>query len=322
MFAEEERMKQKVWFIDDSRWQESPVQGGMDSPVSVKTKMVSQSSALPSTKNPALSFSLSMVVWGSGQMYMGAFRPGSIYLSAMLFFYSTMFAIGFFRDWASRFVAGTHIPAPVFISGAVVFLLAGFSLWLINAVDAYYRTIRLRSEPFRGVDNDLLPLVCALLFPGWGQFLNGQPKKGLFFLLIGGMGISAVIVLSVAPFVWPMLKARPAGPVFELFLVAALVFVPVFLLVWIVSAFDSFRTCRWFGSLPPGYRKRHQGVMKDLFPRATAVLSLLLAISVGNQILPKDYYLNSLKKIRIQALQNNMEKIPELAGKAIKLIEG
>jgi TM2 domain-containing membrane protein YozV len=321
MFAEEEIMKQKVWHINDTSWKEPPVQGGMDAPVSVKTKMVNQASAVPSTKNPALSFSLSMVVWGSGQMYLGAFRPGSIYLAAMLFFYSTIFAIVFFRDWASRFVAGTHIPTPVLITAPVVFLLAGLLLWLVNAVDAYYRTVRLRSELFRGVSNDLWPLVCALFFPGWGQFLNGQPKKGLFFLLFGATGISAVIVLSAAPFVWPMLQARPAGQLFELFLVAALVFFPISLLVWIVSAYDSFRTCRWFGSLPPGYRKRKLGV-KDLFPRATAVLSLLLAISVGNQCLPKDYYLNSLKKIRIQALQNNMEKIPELAGKAIELIEG
>lgn len=313
-------MKQKVWFIDDSNWQEAPEKIGNDASSQEKKNEDSRPLTASSTKNPALSFSFSMIVWGSGQLYSGAYRPGSIFMVLMVVFYGTLAAMVVSRVSASRFVTGMGIPTPVLLFGVVVYLLAGLILWLVNAVDAYYRTVRLRSELFRGVDNELWPPVCSVLFPGWGQFLNGQPKKGLFFLLFGATGVCAVFVLSVTPSVWPMLKAGPAGPVFELCLLAAILLVPVSLLMWIISAYDSFRTCRVRESLPPGYKKRKQGVLKNLLPRTTAVLSLLLVISLGMQCLPKEYYLNSLEKIRIETLRDNMQIIPKLAGNAVELI--
>jgi TM2 domain-containing membrane protein YozV len=313
-------MNQKVWFIDDSNWQEVPEKIGNAATHQEKKNQDSRPLTTSLTKSPALTFSFSMIVWGSGQMYSGAYRLGSIFMILMVVFYGTLSAMVVSRVTESRFITGMGIPTPVLLSGVVVYLLTGLILWLGNAVDAYYRTVRLKSELFRGVDNKLWPPVCSVLFPGWGQFLNGQPKKGLFFLLFGATGISAVFVLSVTPSVWPVLKAGPAGPVFELCLVAALLLVPVSLLMWIISAYDSFRTCRVHGSLPPGYRKRKQGSLKNLLPRTTAILSLLLAISVGIQCLPKKYYLSSLEKVRIETLRDNMEIIPELARKAIELI--
>jgi TM2 domain-containing membrane protein YozV len=314
------KMTQKVWFIDDADWQEAPDKIGNNASHQEKKEDNSRPLAISSTKNPALSFSFSMIVWGSGQMYSGAYRPGSIFMVLMVVFYGTLSAMVFSWESASRFVTGTGIPTPVLLSGVGVYLLAGLILWLINAVDAYYRTVRLRLDLFWGVDNKLWPPICSLIFPGWGQFLNGQPNKGLFFLLFGSTGISSIFGLAVSPSVWPLLKAGPAGPVFELCLLAALLLVPVSLLMWIISAYDSFMTCRVRGSLQPGYRKRKQGVLKNLLPRTTAVLSLLLVISVGMQCLPKEYYLNSLEKIRIETLRDNMQIIPELAGKVIELI--
>jgi TM2 domain-containing membrane protein YozV len=313
-------MKQKVWLIDDSNWQEAPEKIGNDASPLEKKKEASRPLTTSSSKNPALSFSFSMIIWGSGQMYSGAYLPGSIFVVLMVAFYGVFSTMVVSRDPASLFVTGMGIPAPVLLCTAVVYLFAGLILWLFNAVDAYYRTARLGPELFPGVDNKFWPPVCSVLFPGWGQFLNGHPKKGLIFLLFGATGIYAVFVFSVTPYVWPVLKAGPAGPVFELCLVAGILAAPLSLLMWILSAYDSFRTCRLQGSLPPGYRKRNQGGLKDFLPRTTAVLSLLLAVSVGMQCIPKEYYLNSLENIRTETLRDNMKIIPELARKAIELI--
>jgi TM2 domain-containing membrane protein YozV len=176
------------------------------------------------------------------------------------------------------------------------------------------------------VENRFWPPLCSVLFPGWGQFLNGQPKKGLFFLLFGVAGFFAAIIFFVTRYLWPVLKASAAGLVFEIFLVAALMLMPLFLLMWIVAVYDSYRSCRekFYGKRrppQPDYSLRRQKARQRLIPRGTAVLGLLLAISVGNQFFPKEYYLDCLQRIRITTVNNDMEIIPELAGKAIEFID-
>jgi hypothetical protein len=278
-------------------------------------------------KNPALSFSISMVVWGSGDLYIGAYGPGSIFLAAMLFFYAPLFAMVFFRNAASLFVDRIGLPAVVLATVGGIYLLAGLVCWLANAVGAYYRTIRLRGEVFRGVDNILWPLCGSIIFPGWGQFLNGQPIKGLFFLLGGVAGISAAFVLAVTWFLWPGLMADPAGPAFEICLVAASALFPVSLLMWIFSAYDSFVSWRelsieklWRHST--GRRVRSGKFLKNVAPRWTAILALLLALSVGYQWVPAGYYRHALEKIRIETKNRNMVLIPELITRVIDFING
>lgn len=319
-------MKQrKIWYLDDPSWKDVPDKGVSDIPSETHTK--TESKALPeaSRKNPALSFSLSMVLWGSGQMYIGAYRPGSIYMAAMLLFHSTIFAAVFLQDSVRRLVAYIDIPRAVLFPGAVVFLSAGLVLWLVNAVDAYYRTVRSRSEPFRGVDNELLPLICSVLFPGWGQFLNGQPKKGIFFLMFGAAGICSAIFVFAARHLWPLFKAGPAASAFEICLVGAFLLVPLSLMMWIVSLYDSFSSCKKLSieklrKFPAGNRVRRPPPLKGLLPRWTAVLGLLLAISVGCQFFPEEYYVGSLEKIRAETLNNNMVIVPRLVGRIIEFI--
>ncbi len=317
--------QQKTWYIDDPYWKEGSDKGASDKPPATKTKTENQAIPGASRKNPALAFSLSMVVWGSGQMYAGAYRPGSIFMAAMLFFYATIYAAEFLPDLARRLVAHIDMPRSVIIPGVVVFLFAGLVFWLVNAVDAYYRAVRSRSEPFRGVDNELLPLACSVLFPGWGQFLNGQPKKGLFFLMFGVTGICSAVFVSAARYLWPLFKAGPAASAFEICLVGAILLVPVSLVMWIVSLYDAFSSCKelFIEKLrkhPTANRGWRRKSLKSLLPRWTAILGLLLAISVGCQLFPEEYYLWSLEDIRTETLNNNMVIVPRLVGKVIEFI--
>jgi hypothetical protein len=319
-------MKQKVWVIDDPSWQDSSEQTPREVSHSEMPKAGSRPSATSSKKSPAWSFSLSMILWGSGQIYIGAYGPGTIFLALMIFFYGALSMGLFFKGAAVRFISDIGIPAPVIVAGAVIYLFAGLVCWLTSAVDAYYRTTGMRSERFRGVDQDLWPLLGSLVFPGWGQFLNGQSKKGLFFLSCGGLGIFSGIFLFLAPYTWPVFSKGSLGFVLEIFLVGALLMIPLSLLLWIVSAYDAFISCQelFLEKLrrnPTTDFGRKRVTAKRLMPRLSAILALLLAISVGHQLVPKGYYRNSLERILSEATKRDMELIPGLVGQALEILD-
>ena len=320
-------MTQKIWLINDPSLHGTPERIRRNDPSSERKQADGRPLSAASRKSPALSFSLSMVVWGSGDLYIGAYRPGSIFLAAMLFFYAPPFAMVFFRNATSLFIDRIGLPAAVLAVGGGVYLLAGLVCWLANAVGAYYRTIRLKTEIFRGVDNVLWPLCGSILFPGWGQFLNGQPIKGLFFLLCWVAGIFAAFVLAITWFLWPGLDAGPAGPAFEICLVAASGLFPLSLLMWIFSAYDSFVSWEELSiekqrRHSTSGRVRHRKFLQNLVPRWTAIFALLLALSVGYQWVPAGYYRHALETIRIETRNRNMVLIPELITGAIDFMDG
>ena len=259
-------------------------------------------------------------------MYLGEYRPGAIYMAAMVFFYSFASVLVYFRNSASRVIAEVGIQPSAFVSGVIASFLAGLLLWVANAVCAYYGAVRLRDEPFLGVEKELWPFFGSLLFPGWGQFLNGQPRKGVFFLLFGAAGIFSACVLFASQYLWPMLNPGPARNVFETCLACALALVPVSLLMWIVSAYDAFRGSREMfrqrlSMKNTGYRIGRRWTLRCLIPRGSAVLGLLLAISLGMQFVPKSYYLDSLEKIRVEMLNSHMQVMPDLVEGAIGVLE-
>jgi TM2 domain-containing membrane protein YozV len=315
-------MKQKVWYIFDNTQRVEPEEKSeANEPLVPEVEPESRPSPAPAQKNPALAFSCSMLVWGSGQLYGGEFLPGTLFLGAMLLFYSPLLALLSSRQAASRWVSASPVPINFLLAGAMFYLFFGLFGWLGNAVDAYYRVRRLRSESFRGVDHIAWPLCGSLLFPGWGQFLNGQPRKGIFFLCWGGMGILAGVLVGFFPQVWPLLEAESAAFVLEVCLVSSLLLLVLALLLWIVSVYDALSICKklltvkWRGS-----RVRDSRGALGLMPRLNAILGLALAISLGQHWMPRDYYLNSLEKVRIEARSRQMELLPELLGRVIETI--
>ncbi len=314
-------MSQKIWVIDDQGLGKLP---GMSQGVAQHPGNGNKESAsLPKTsqKNPASAFSLSMLVWGCGHMHIGQRRLGLIYLAAMVAFYTVMTTVVFCWDSLARFIS----ERPELIIFAMVIFLCGLLVWMFNAVDVYYRTLRLRDEPFLGADKIFWPLAGSFLFPGWGQFLNGQPKKGIFFLLCGAGGVFSVFALFLGRYVWPLLQSNQDRYVFESCLLGVFLVVPVVFLMWVASAYDAFRSCEYFlryrlRSKLVGKRLPGRGVLADLVPQCSAVLGLMLAISLGVQAIPKQYYVDSLKNVRVEMLNSNMTIIPGLLHKTIEFI--
>lgn len=324
-------MNQKVWVIPEQDWAEPRaknriIDGRQRDAAPEKGRAEKRPLPRSAQKSPALSFSFSMLLWGSGQMYSREYGPGVKFMASMVFFYAAISCLVFFPASVSRFIAAIDIPVSVFIIALVAVFVVGLVLWLGSAVDAYYRTTRSRSEPFRGVDNGLWPLLCSLLFPGWGQFLNGQPRKGLFFLPFGVVGIASALLLPASRYVWPLLRTGHDRLVFEGFLAAALAAIPAAFLLWLVAIYDAFGSCREQARRkrePPhaGRRVRRPSIAESLVPRGTAILGLLLAISLGMQFIPRRYYLDSLESLRQGMLRNHMEIVPEMLGKAIAVVD-
>lgn len=305
-------MSQKVWVIGDPELNIRP--GMTPEPGGDSKNREKGGSTLPETaqKNPAASFSLSMLVWGGGHMYIGQWRAGLIYLFSMALFY-TIIAIGYTSD-----ILELNL-------GAMIVCLFGLMAWMFSAVDAYYRTVRSRAETFLGVEKIILPVGGSFLFPGWGQFLNGQPRKGMFFLFFGVGGTFVAFALLLIRHVWPLLVLNEDRHLFEVCLMGALSFIPVVFLMWIVAVYDAFRSCEYFlrykqRSKLSGKRFQGRRFLADLVPQCSAVLGLMLAISLGMQFLPKQYYLDSLKNVRVEMLKGHMTILPQLVQKTIEFL--
>lgn len=314
-------MNKKVWVLDDQWFDQAPdiIQTAAPRPGNKANETLSQAEMME--KSPAKAFSYSLLVWGGGQIYLRKKRLGASYLSAMVIFVASFSALAWFWSLAVR----QALEKPVYIAAALIFFLVGALAWVSNAVDAYYRTARLKTEPYLGVDRTFWPLCASLLFPGWGQFLNGQPKKGIMFLLFGVGGVCSVFVLSVAQLIWPLLEADSVRRLFEICLVVALSMVPVVLLMWVASAYDAFRSCEDFvrhqqRSKMAGYRLKSREILHDFIPQCSAVLGLMLAISLGMQFIPWRFYLESLARMRVEMLNSHMTIIPELIQKVIGVL--
>lgn len=322
-------MSQKVWVIPDPYWDKTPEDNRVSDrpePERLPPRIPVNGQDRPGRpqKNPAWSFSFSLFIWGSGQLQIRAYGPGALFLGSMLLFYAGIISVVLFRDFILQRIPATEFSPSGLVIGFLIFVMTALFLWGFNAADAYFRTARLRSEPYRGVEREIWPLLCSLCFPGWGQFVNGQPKKGLFFLFFGVMGIFALSVPIIAGTVWPLLDTRHDRIMLEITLAAALAVIPCFFLMWLVSAYDAFRSSRAGrrrSQFPNGRPKgRGEGLVQE-FPRVTAILSLLLAISVGMQLWPKGYYLDSLERIRTEMLSRNMEILPEMVRKAMAVVD-
>lgn len=320
-------MKQKVWVIPDRDWNEPAKKSAPAAPLA-ETPEVEESTpqAESPRKNPALSFSLSLVVWGGGYRYLGEKRASAIYMAAMGLFSVLLWGQMFFLKAEAGLLARLGLtPAAVALEVAA-FFFAGLILWSVNAVTAYFRTVRGWPDPFLGVEKGIWPLCASLFLPGWGQFLNGQPLKGLFFLLFGMLEFFTLFVFALTRSFWPLLQGDPARRIFEVYLGGAVLLLPLFLLAWIVAAYDAFRAnqkqqrkrlCR----KNPGYRPGGPKIARALIPRGSAILGLLLAISLGMQFCPKQFYRHSLERVRVEMLKSHVEVIPELVQKVVGVID-
>jgi TM2 domain-containing membrane protein YozV len=305
----------KVWVIEDPDAYLNPH----------RAQRISKEDRPPDERDPALAYTLSLLFWGSGQLYNGQRSKGLSYIGLVL--YGNAFAL-------LLFMFQQEIPSYLFfysISPAQAVLVAAsllfFSLifWVSNASDAYHAAMKARRTPFPGVSSRAWPVFCSLLVPGWGQFLNAQPVKGSLFAVCAAFGIFSLISVPGIVQAWPSLENSEYRVIVEGVLLLSLLFLLTMPVLWILSVFDAWKVGQDDIKKEPllerlkaaNNRRRSQGWVRGVFPqiKRTLLLALFLIILV---IITVQFYFpwNSYREYLDEALKwsskQGMMLIPEL----------
>jgi hypothetical protein len=215
------------------------------------------------------------------------------------------------------------------LSAGGILYLTSFIVWLGASVQAYYRAARARVEPFQGVDRLWLVGLCALLVPGWGQFLNGQPKKGLFFLIFAAAGMASALLLFTAFPLWPMFETPEERLLVEKALVLAVLFGSIAVLIWVTSLYDAVKVCFDPIKKEPLHKRIEyamnrvrlkgfaRGVVPQLKAHFTLGLLLIFLAVVLYYYFPLENYAPLLKTLESRLAERQMILIPDLIRKLL-----
>jgi TM2 domain-containing membrane protein YozV len=272
-------------------------------------------------KNPAVAFSLSLWVWGGGQMYNRQWQLGLLYFLFMVNFYLFPGVIIHYWTPIETGLATLDVTASEILAILGIFCITGLMIWVINAVQAYYGAAPDEVVPFEGVRNPLLSAVCSLLIPGWGQFLNGQTKKGVCFLIATMAGLFAVAVALAIPFLWPTLNTEMDRRFAEGALFVAWLLIPPILLVWGGSVYDAAKVCidplkkqpireRIEAAVNRMRMNGWRGALSRLELTVMFSLYLVFSLALSRSYFPQDYYVTLLHDLRVRAAQQQMVIIP------------
>ena len=281
-------------------------------------------------KNPAAAFSWSILIWGAGQIYCGLFGVGFLFILLMVNFYLDPILIWLYRDTFFAWLKSLAITSSQILRAATLFYLSGLLIWLLSAERAYCNAKAGRTHSFLGIKSKWIPAVCSMVLPGWGQFLNGQEKKGTLFLLIALVGFFAMPSIALIWLVWPHLETAAERLLWERVLLALIIATPIVLLLWLVNGFDALKISLDETKKEPvlkrleyaNYRRRMYGWGRGVFPslKQTAILTLALigCSAIAYFTFPHDYYVAVLQRLQTQLTEQQMVFLPELIGRLLQ----
>lgn len=191
-----------------------------------------------------LASSLSLFICGAGQAY-----NGQVKLGMLLFLAEVLTVVG---HWTVITIWPTlkDLAYIVAISEQELFLgLAALDFLIIffllyNVAQAYHEGEN-RGGRFQGLGMPVVSGMASLLVPGWGQLLNAQVGKALFFLfcLLGELYVGTLFVLTYFFHLFPQLGVealvRERGDVVGL----CLFFYTT--MIWVLSVYDAYLVGRY-----------------------------------------------------------------------------
>ena len=275
--------------------------------------------------DPALAFTLSLLFWGSGQLYNGQRAKGLNYIGLAL--YSNAFALllcMFQQEIPSYLFFYGISPAQAVLASALL-LFVFLIFWIFNASDAYHTAMKARRTPFAGVSSRAWPVFCSLLVPGWGQFLNGQPTKGSLFAVCAAFGIFSLISVLGILQAWPFLEDSYFRFIVEEMLLLSLFSLLPMPFLWALGVFDAWKVGQDDIKKEPllerlkaaNNRRRAYGLVRGVFPQIKRMLLLVLFLIILIIItvrfyFPWNYYREYLMKALSWSSKQGMMLIPEL----------
>ncbi len=192
-------------------------------------------------KNPARAYTFSLLFCGAGQSYSGQRLKAVLFQTLMLLVLTGIAFILIFRKELLALLSAYGVPfTRAFLAlEAATFCMLCFWIW--NAADAYRTTAKARRVPFRGVESTFLQALSSLLVPGWGQFMNGQPRKGILFGAFAVLNTFSLITIAAVLRLWPLLEPIRSRTMVELLFSAALLYAPLIPIIALAGSYDALR---------------------------------------------------------------------------------
>jgi TM2 domain-containing membrane protein YozV len=305
---------EKVWVIEDPDEYLSPR----------RTKQIPEEVSPPVEKDPALAYTLSLLFWGSGQLYNGQRAKGLNYIGLALYGNALALLLFMFQREVPSYLFFYRISPAQAVLAAALLLFCCLIFWVSNASGAYHAAMKARQTPFPGVSSRAWPVFCSLLVPGWGQFLNAQPVKGSLFAIYAAFGIFSLIAVPGILQAWPYLENSDFRLIVEGVLLLSLLILLTVPVLWILSAFDAWKVVQDDIKKEPllerlkaaNNRRRAYGWVRGVFPQIKR--TLLLAFFLSSLIIivrfyfPWNYYREYIMKALSWSAKQGMMLIPEL----------
>lgn len=194
--------------------------------------------------SPAVASSLSLLVWGLGQLYNGDIKLATLFflcevliLAFHYFLYMTWdrvkgFAHLFFiNEWELMLYASS-------IDFCVIFFM------IYNVAQAY-RGAEARTGTYSGLHRPFVSGFASLLVPGWGQLLNGQLGKATFFLFSFLMQLYLLGIYLLSPFYRILADLNPPQLLMKKAILVGMSGLFATALSWILSTYDAVLVARY-----------------------------------------------------------------------------
>lgn len=276
-------------------------------------------------RDPARAASLSLLLWGGGQLYNGQRAIANwLFLLQILNFGSLIVGgiywprLAWWLDLHFRF--DTTGPALV-----TLFFLWGAAGWIWGTLQAYQEADRRGQERFAGKEREGIAALYSLAVPGWGQYLNGQPRKGAAFQALVLLEGLTCLTLLAAYSGFESLQRPENRAVLEKALLGAAAALPLLAFAHVLSAYDAFKVARY-----PGLRQnpwlrmkfawtRYRTGMGRQLPgakRRLRALVLILLLVVADLLAifysPRSFYVNQAAWLALHLRGKGMVQVPAL----------
>jgi hypothetical protein len=322
-------MIQKVWVIDDI-----PEKQVSATDVNQRIIPVFQQK-ITKQRNPSLAYSLSIIIWGCGQFYNRQWKLGILFLLFMINFYLFMSIVVIYWESIRSFFEVIYVDCsgPLLIFGFVY--LSGLIVWHLNAWQAHFKSLKSNARFHKDIKITLLPAVCSLLMPGWGQVLNGQTKKGLFFQSFALTGLATLPVIFIIFLVWPTLETSRSRLIIEWIFSISIILLPFILMMWILNIYDAAKVSIDNTKKEPlpirikyatnrfCYHIQIYGWKNAVLPlirRSILIILLLIFCVITYHSVPKIFYVQQLQNLENRMSEKEMTVIPSIIKKLLNSI--
>lgn len=147
--------------------------------------------------HPFAASSLSIFVWGSGQLLNNSVQTGLLLMTtqvlALVGHWSLMKAWPGIQEIGAYFTIGEWSLFRFFALADLALVVA----FVFNVAHAYVSARRTRLV--EGIRSPIISGAASILLPGWGQILNAQIGKAGFFLTCLASEVYLVLLLTLTP---------------------------------------------------------------------------------------------------------------------------